>query len=135
MPVPDADDRTLRSFAGVMLVALALCSVKLLRRHASLALAAAPVAVGVSLVLVSLVAPRALRGIYRAWMALGEALGAITTPVILTAVFVGVLVPTRLLLALLRSDPLARRLDRGAKSYWTERDRKGFDREGFERLW
>ena len=54
---------------------------------------------------------------------------------LLSVVFVLVLVPTRLLLALVSKDPLARRFDRGTPSYWSERKRRGFAREDFERLW
>lgn len=41
----------------------------------------------------------------------------IATP-LLVLVYVVVIVPSALVIALLRIDPLARRLDRGARSYW-----------------
>lgn len=129
------DDRTVRGFTWVMLAAAALGSVALARRGVALPLALAPAAAGLALVTLGLAAPRALVGPYRAWMALGEAIGRVTTPVLLFAVFVLVLLPTRLLLALARKDPMARRFDRGAATYWTERARRTFDRDGFERLW
>ena len=44
-------------------------------------------------------------------------------------------VPTRLFLALRGVDPLQRRFDRGATTYWHERSPATFDREGFERPW
>lgn len=129
------DDRTVRGFAWVMLGAFALLGVGALRRHAPLGMALAPVGVGLALVLLARAAPRSLVGVYRAWMALGEALGRVTTPLLLGLVFALVLVPTRLLLALMRKDPLTRRPDRAAPTYWSERERPGFTREGFERLW
>ena len=129
------DDRTVRNFAWVMLGAAALAAVALLRRGAAAPLALAPAGLGLALVAVAYAAPRSLVGFYRAWMALGEALGRVTTPVLLGVVFVAVLVPTRLLLALFGKDPLARRFDRGAPTYWSERARRGFSREDFERLW
>lgn len=129
------DDRTVRNFAWVMLGALSLGAVGALRRHAPLAVAVALPAVGLALVLVSRAAPRSLVGVYRAWMALGEALGRVTTPVLLGLVFAAVLLPTRLVLLLTGSDPMARRFDRKRPSYWGERESKGFSREGFERLW
>ncbi len=129
------DDRTARNFAWVMLGAAAPCAVALLRRGAPLSLALTPAVVGLALVAIARAAPRSLVGVYRAWMALGEALGRITTPALLFVVFAVVLIPTRLLLALARRDPLTRRFDRGATTYWSERDHKAFGREGFERLW
>jgi len=129
------DDRTLQNFAWVMLGASALLGVGAIRRGVPLALPVAGVAIGLALVLVSRVAPRALAGAYRAWMALGEALGRVTTPVLLLVVFVTVLLPTRLLLALRAKDPLTRRFDRAAPSYWIERPRAGFEPAHFERLW
>jgi hypothetical protein len=64
-----------------------------------------------------------------------QALGRVTTPVLLGLVFVAVLLPTRLVLALTGGDPLTRRFDRTLPSYWAERAHPGFSREGFERLW
>lgn len=129
------DDRTVRNFAWIMLGALCLGGVGALRRHAPLPLAVALPAAGLALVLVAHAAPRSLVGFYRAWMALGEALGRVTTPVLLGLVFAAVLLPTRLVLLLTGSDPMARRFDRKRPTYWAEREGRGFTREGFERLW
>jgi hypothetical protein len=130
-----ADDRTIRNFAWVMLGAAALAGAALLRRGAPWAAPLALLGAGLALVAVSRAAPRSLVGVYRAWMLLGETLGRVTTPLMLGAVFVLVLVPTRLALALLGKDPLTRRFDRGAGSYWSERARTGFAAEDFRRLW
>jgi hypothetical protein len=54
---------------------------------------------------------------------------------LLVVVFALVVVPTRLFLLLRGIDPLHRRLDRRASSYWHERAPTGFDRAGFERPW
>lgn len=129
------DDRTVRNFAWVMLGALALGALGTLRRGAPAAVPIALLGVGLALVAVSRVVPRALVGFYRAWMALGEAMGRITTPILLGLVFVVVLVPTRLALRLASKDPLTRRFDRAATTYWSERLRADFSREDFERLW
>lgn len=129
------DDRTIRGFGWVMLGAAALGAISMFRRGFSGPLPWLPVGVGLALVGLAYAAPRALVAPYRAWMALGEALGRITTPVLLSVVFVAVLLPTRLLLALAGKDPLTRRFDRSVTSYWSERSPRGFEREGFERLW
>lgn len=129
------DDRTVQGFAWVMLGALTLGAVSALRRGAHVAVPVALVVAGLALVLVSRAAPRSLVKPYRAWMALGEALGRITTPILLSLVFVVVLVPTRLALKLFGKDPLTRRFDRAASTYWSERPRANASREDFERLW
>ena len=130
-----AEDHTLRSFARVMLGAAVLGAIASHRRELTVAIPLLLVGAGLALVVISQVAPRTLAGTYRAGMALGEALGRLTTPVLLSRVCVCVLVPTRLLLALVSKDPLARRFDRDTPTYWSERKRRSFAREDFERLW
>lgn len=79
-------------------------------------------------VLVGLAAPRLLRGLYYAWMAIGLVLGTVVTAIILTVVFVVVLTPTALVMRLLGKDPLARELDRRAESYWIPKEYEPRDR-------
>lgn len=61
------------------------------------------------------------RLLWKGWMGLGLALGLVTSPVVLAAVFVLVVVPLGLVYRLLGHDPLRRRLDRGAATYWIDR--------------
>lgn len=91
--------------------------------------------VGLAWAALAWASPRAARPLHQAWMGLGELIGRVTTPLLLVAVFALVLVPTRLFLLLRGIDPLQRRLDRRASSYWYERAPTGFDRAGFERPW
>lgn len=77
---------------------------------------------GAALVALGLAAPRMLRGPYRAWMALGVALGAVTSRVLLTAVFALVVTPIGLALRALGRTPLALRPDPAAETYWHARD-------------
>lgn len=68
--------------------------------------------------------PSALKRAWRVWIALGPAIGRVTTPVLLTVVFIAVIVPTRLVLALFGRDPLdARRAPREG-SWWVVRTRR-----------
>lgn len=124
----------MRSFGLVMLASLGALALIAHRRHQGPAVVLGLALAGALLALAGLAAPAALRPVYRAWMALGHALGRVTTPVALAAVFVGVFVPLRLLMGLLRRDPLGMRPDRAAKTYWSERPRRAFDRGDFERL-
>jgi hypothetical protein len=73
---------------------------------------------GGALVLLGLAAPLLLSPVYRAWMGLAFALGFVMTRVLLTAVFVGLVVPIGLALRLFGKDLLDQRLDRTARSYW-----------------
>ena len=57
------------------------------------------------------VAPGTLRPIYRGWMRFGLLLSKITTPIILTLVYVITIIPTALILRLARKDLLHRKFD------------------------
>lgn len=58
----------------------------------------------------------------RAWFRLGMLLGAVVTPVVMALVFFLAVTPTALLLRLFGKDPLNRRFDPSAESYWIARD-------------
>lgn len=134
MTPPDPTPRQIRATGVVVLVGFAAFGWALARRghsHAALALAL----VGVAWALLALVSPRAARPLHLGWMRLGELIGRVTTPVLLTVVFALLVLPTRLFLLLRGIDPLARRPDRKAASYWNDRAPTTFDRAGFERPW
>ncbi len=84
--------------------------------------------------LIALVAPRAVALPYRGWMAIGHLMGRVTTPIVLTVVYFVVFTPVRALLGVLGRDPLVRRWDPGAKTYWSPRAKQRFRAEDFERL-
>jgi amino acid transporter len=62
------------------------------------------------------VAPGTLRPVYYGWMRFGLVLSKITTPIILTLVYVITIIPTSIILRLARKDLLHRRFD-GSESY------------------
>lgn len=129
-----ASPRELRRFGGVLLLLAAFVAWRLHRRDVDVLVIAA-VSGAIALVgLVGLAAPRAVSLPYRGWMALGHAMGRVTTPVVLTLVYFVVFTPVRVLLALIGRDPLARRWDRDAKTYWSPRTKPRFRSEDFERL-
>jgi len=90
----------------------------LLRGHAvrvwALALAGA-------VLLVALARPRWLTPLNRAWRWLGTALGRLTTPLVTGILFFVGVTPLAWIYRRLGKDPLARRFDRAAPSYWIER--------------
>ena len=76
-----------------------------------------PWAVGGGLVFWALAVPDSLRVVYRQWMRFGLLVSKITTPVILGIVFFVVIFPAALVMKIAGRDPMARTLDKHAKSY------------------
>lgn len=70
---------------------------------------------------IALAAPRLLAPLNRLWFRFGIALGKVMTPVAMALLFVVAVIPTALALKLFRKDPMQRRLDRGAATYWERR--------------
>lgn len=77
--------------------------------------------IGVALIVLGVIAPIALRYPYYAWMTLAAVLGLIVAPVILSILFYFVLTPIGLLQRLFGTDPLARRYEPDAASYWKKK--------------
>ena len=62
----------------------------------------------------ALIAPSSLRRVYQGWMRFGMLLGKITTPIIMTLLFLITILPGALLLRLFRKDPMQRSFDNSA---------------------
>ena len=77
--------------------------------------------IGAALIILGVVAPVSLRYLYYVWMALAAVLGLIVAPVILAILFYVVLTPIGLLQRLFGTDPLARRYEPAAVSYWKKK--------------
>ncbi len=86
-----------------------------------------PIGIGCVLVALTLVAPTLLRPLNRAWMWLGLTLGRVITPIIMALIFFGVLTPIAWLARMRGADPMRRRFDPAAKSYWIAREPPGPD--------
>ena len=109
-----------RSFGLVFAGVFALVALLPLRHGLPLrwwALAAAAV-----FLIVALARPAWLAPLNRLWFRLGLALGAVMTPVMMGLLFVVAVIPTALIMRLLRKDPLHRRLSPEAETYWERRD-------------
>jgi uncharacterized membrane protein len=78
-----------------------------------------PWAVGGALVAWALVHPASLRQVYRAWMALGHALGWVNSRIVLGLAFYVIVLPTGFVMRLFGHDPLARSFDKKSRSYRT----------------
>jgi len=79
------------------------------------------IGVGVGLALSRLVPPL-FRLIYRLWISFSVVLGYFISRVILTLVFYLVMTPTGLLMRVLSKDPMERKIDPNADSYWIKRE-------------
>jgi amino acid transporter len=76
-----------------------------------------PLVIGGVLIVWGLLLPASLGPVYRGWMKFGTVMSRITTPILMTAIFVLVIVPVALVLRLLKKDPMCRKFDRDASSY------------------
>ena len=75
---------------------------------------------GLGLLLFGLLMPRALKHVFRGWMAFALVLGWINTRLILGVwVYVGFSL-THLYLLIRRQDPMSRRPDSGRSTYWND---------------
>lgn len=64
------------------------------------------------------------RRIYLGWMYAFHPLGLVTSTIVLAAVYYLVVTPIALVLRLTRRDPLERKFDPNAHSYWQARERR-----------
>ncbi len=77
----------------------------------------------------ALIRPALLHPFNRAWTWFGLMLHKVTNPVIMGLIFYLAVTPTALVFRLLGKDPLRRRLDPDASSYWIDREPPGPDPE------
>ena|SRR3989442_11875600 len=75
------------------------------------------VGLAIVLILPALVAPQALAPAHRGWMALGSALGWLTTRIVLGLIFFGLITPMGLVRRLAGRDPMQRAFDPKATTY------------------
>ena len=84
-----------------------------------------PAAIGAVLAVAALLLPRLLVPLNRAWTALGWALHRVVSPLVMGAIFFGVVWPIGLSLRLAGKDLLRLRREPGAPSYWIPREPPG----------
>jgi hypothetical protein len=136
--IESAEDRDLgatgsnRVFGWVMAAAAALLSLWCWRRGHTAALPFAA-ATSVILALLAVLAPTLLQPLNRAWMAFGHVLGRIFSPIVMGLIFFGVVTPIAVIARWRGLDPMRRRFDPVAKSYWIERQPPGPDPATMER--
>jgi len=119
----DYSDRELRQFAGIWFPAFAVLVGLVLKNKFELpgpALVVCCVAAVISTV--GLLQPRALRPLLIGWMYAAFPIGWVVSHVMLALIYYGVMTPIGLVMRLLGRDPLKRKLDRSADTYWEPRE-------------
>lgn len=115
--IPVLDKQGLRNFGyvtGAILIGLFGLLLPWLREHA---FPWWPWAVAGVLAVWATLAPMSLQPVYKVWMTIGAVLGWINTRIILGLVYYVIFTPIGFCLRRLSRDPMARRLDRAAKTY------------------
>ena len=82
------------------------------------------IAAGIFL-LCSLLAPRTLRPLNQIWTRIGELLGKVVNPIVMSVVFLIAVTPIAVLARIFGKDLLRLRTDAAADSYWIPRDPPG----------
>lgn len=85
------------------------------------------------LCLIALLRPILLQPFNRAWLLFGNVLHRITSPIVLGAMFFGVITPVGFVRRRAARDPMRLRLDPHAATYWIERTPPGPDAGSFTR--
>lgn len=73
----------------------------------------------------TLLAPALLAPFNRGWMALGNLLGRVVSPIVLGVIFFAVITPFGVIRRATGWDPMRRRYDPDASTYWIERSPPG----------
>ena len=126
----DSSPRALRRFALVVGALLGLIGILVWPGVLSAALLTAT-----GMLLVGLAVPRMLKMPYKAWMTLAMVLGHIMTRVVLGVVFFLVVTPLGLIMRLFGRDPMNRKLDPEASTYWLRREKEDNPKERLEKLY
>ena len=124
--------RRLRRFGVVALVAFAAVGAWVFLRHSLFGFALSEGAVSVAAYVLwciaavcgvlAAVAPRALRPLYLGLSLVGLPIGRVVSHVVMGVVYYVVLTPIGLVMRLLVRDPLHRKFEPNAKTYWVRRD-------------
>lgn len=94
-----------------------------------------PSGISFGLALIASARPALLAPLNRMWMALGHILGRIVSPIIMSLIYFGVVTPIAIVARWRGVDPMKRRFDPQATTYWIERKPPGPDPTTMERQW
>jgi hypothetical protein len=111
----------LRAFALFVLVVAAAIATVWHFRTGAIVWPIVIAAVGATVGAIGLIAPPAIRPIYLVWMAIGYPIGWLVSWLLLAAVYFLVFTPVGLACKLCGYDPMKRRFDSDAPTYWIAR--------------
>lgn len=111
----------LRVFAGLLLLFGAAVGGLLYFKYEQTMAGGVLLIVTAALGLIGFVWPYAIRPVYVVWMALAFPIGWVVSHVMLATVYYLVITPIGLVMRLGGRDPMQRRFDRTAATYWTRR--------------
>lgn len=117
----DPTPRELRQFAGLWFPAFGLVVASLLWKAGWTQITLGWIGVVALIALAGLVNPRWIKPVFVGLIYLTFPIGWVVSHVLMIGVFYLILVPTGLIMRLIGYDPLRRRLDREAETYWIER--------------
>ncbi|MBM4005399.1 MAG: hypothetical protein FJ295_19255 [Planctomycetes bacterium] len=108
-------------FALLMPPFVALVGYALERRTATPNLGLIVSLIGAAISVVGIAWPPLLRAVFLVWMALVYPIGWLVSQLLLVMLYYAVITPAALIMKLRRFDPMQRRFDRSAASYWQPR--------------
>ena len=83
--------------------------------------------------ILSFFVPIILKPLYKVTHTVGNAIGWVSTRILLGIIFYIIFTPIGIMLRLIEKDLLDKRLDKDAKSYWNKKDNGVFAKEQYER--
>jgi hypothetical protein len=114
--------RQLNVFGAAWLIFFGIVGVMVLRGSGALSTAAAVWAGAVAVPAIGWFRPALMRWVYIGLACATFPIGWVVSHAILAALYYLLLTPLGLLMRLARYDPMAKRFDRGAKTYWGKRE-------------
>ena len=113
--------KELRLFAALELIFFAIVGWFVAFRYSSPLAAIAISAIGAAIGVMGLLAPRAIRPVYVVWMAAALPIGWLVSHAAMAGIFFLVITPIGLMMRACGRDPMQRRFDPSARTYWKER--------------
>ena len=123
--------KELRLFAALEPVFFAIVGWLVAFRFRSPLAGIAIFAIGAAIGVMGLLAPRAIRPVYVLWMAAALPIGWLVSHAAMAGIFFLVITPIGLIMRACGRDPMQRRFDPPARTYWRERAESRETREYF----
>ncbi|MFQ5716265.1 MAG: SxtJ family membrane protein [Nitrospinales bacterium] len=124
--------KTLKSFGLLMGGVFSLIGMGLAYKGIK-AVSIFPGAIALGFVATSLTAPSKLAWIHKMWMKFAEALGAFNAKLILGFIYLALFSLVRFVFFMIGKDPMKRKFDTDAKSYWKDHETTGNDPKRYEK--